>query len=178
VERPRRKVRFARLIDRRGRALGRPSAGAAFGGNLSLTWRSPRVICRIAKNGWRNLRRHLEPTSAPEPMGLPALSTTQRPFHPEGAGVALGIGKEVSWMREITLEDYKHALPVRCALGRQGHYRPTGQGGAAGRSHQERRLTAASCGTVPGAPAALISVSRPDAAPAVNNGTEEQHAYN
>jgi len=31
-------VRFARLIYRRVRALGRPLAGAAFGGNLSLTW--------------------------------------------------------------------------------------------------------------------------------------------
>jgi hypothetical protein len=30
-------VRFARLIHRRVRAFGRPSAGAAFGGNLSLT---------------------------------------------------------------------------------------------------------------------------------------------
>jgi hypothetical protein len=36
VERPRRKVRFARLIQRRGRDLGGPSARAAFGGNLSL----------------------------------------------------------------------------------------------------------------------------------------------
>jgi 2TM domain len=66
-------------------------------------------MCRIAKNRWRNLCRHLEPTSALQPMGLPALSTTQRPFHPEGVGVALGIGKEGSWMREITLEDYKQA---------------------------------------------------------------------
>jgi hypothetical protein len=31
-------VRFARLIHRRGRALGRPSAGAAFGGSPSLPW--------------------------------------------------------------------------------------------------------------------------------------------
>jgi hypothetical protein len=31
-------VRFARLMQRRGRDLGRPSAGAAFGGNPSLTW--------------------------------------------------------------------------------------------------------------------------------------------
>jgi hypothetical protein len=30
-------VRFARLIHRRGRAFGRPAAGAACGGNLSLT---------------------------------------------------------------------------------------------------------------------------------------------
>jgi hypothetical protein len=29
-------VRFARLIQRRGRDLGGPSARAAFGGNLSL----------------------------------------------------------------------------------------------------------------------------------------------
>jgi hypothetical protein len=29
-------VRFARLIDRRGRVLGGPSVRAAFGGNLSL----------------------------------------------------------------------------------------------------------------------------------------------
>jgi hypothetical protein len=33
--RPRRVVRFARLIDRRVRAFGRPSARAASGGNLS-----------------------------------------------------------------------------------------------------------------------------------------------
>jgi hypothetical protein len=36
VERPRRVVRFARLIHRPGRDLGRPSVGAACGGNLSL----------------------------------------------------------------------------------------------------------------------------------------------
>jgi hypothetical protein len=34
VERPRRKVRFARLIQRPGRVLGVPSARAACGGNL------------------------------------------------------------------------------------------------------------------------------------------------
>jgi hypothetical protein len=38
VERPRRKVRFARLIQRRGRDLGGPTVRAACGGNLSLTW--------------------------------------------------------------------------------------------------------------------------------------------
>jgi hypothetical protein len=38
VVRPRRVVRFARLIHRRGRVLGGPSARAAFGGNLSRTW--------------------------------------------------------------------------------------------------------------------------------------------
>jgi 2TM domain len=42
-------------------------------------------------------------------MGLPALPATLRPLHPEGVGEALGIGKEVSSMREITLEDYKRA---------------------------------------------------------------------
>jgi hypothetical protein len=36
-------VRFARLIDRRVRAFGRPLAGAACGGNLSLTWLPLRV---------------------------------------------------------------------------------------------------------------------------------------
>ena len=35
--RPRRKVRFARLIQRPGRVLGVPSARAAFGGNLKPT---------------------------------------------------------------------------------------------------------------------------------------------
>jgi hypothetical protein len=34
VVRPRRVVRFARLIDRRGRVLGGPAVRAAFGGNL------------------------------------------------------------------------------------------------------------------------------------------------
>jgi hypothetical protein len=38
VERPRRKERFARLIDRRDRVLGGPAVRAAFGGNLSLPW--------------------------------------------------------------------------------------------------------------------------------------------
>jgi 2TM domain len=42
-------------------------------------------------------------------MGLAALPTMLGPLHPEGAEVALGIGKEVSLMREITLEDYKRA---------------------------------------------------------------------
>jgi hypothetical protein len=36
VERPRRKVRFARLMYRRGRDFGGPSACAAFGSNLNL----------------------------------------------------------------------------------------------------------------------------------------------
>jgi hypothetical protein len=44
-----------------------------------------------------------------EPVGRPALSTSRWRLHPEGVGVALGIGKEVSWMRGITLEDYKRA---------------------------------------------------------------------
>jgi hypothetical protein len=43
VERPRRMVRFARLIQWGVRALGRPSAGAAFGGSLSLH-RFPRSV--------------------------------------------------------------------------------------------------------------------------------------
>jgi hypothetical protein len=38
VERPRRAVRFARLIDRRVHASGGLAVRAAFGGNLSLTW--------------------------------------------------------------------------------------------------------------------------------------------
>jgi hypothetical protein len=44
VERPRRVVRFARLIQRPGRVLGGPAVGAAFGGNLSLFWLPPSVI--------------------------------------------------------------------------------------------------------------------------------------
>jgi hypothetical protein len=36
VERPRRVVRFARLIQRLGRVLGGPAVRAAFGGNLIL----------------------------------------------------------------------------------------------------------------------------------------------
>lgn len=46
---------------------------------------------------------------APESMGRPTLPTKRRWLHPEGTGVALGIGEEVSWRREITLEDYKQA---------------------------------------------------------------------
>jgi len=42
-------------------------------------------------------------------MGHPALSTTRRRLHPEGAGMALSNGKEMSKMREITLADYKAA---------------------------------------------------------------------
>jgi hypothetical protein len=38
VERPRRVVRVARLIQRPGRVLGVPSARVAFGGNLGLPW--------------------------------------------------------------------------------------------------------------------------------------------
>jgi hypothetical protein len=44
VERPGRKVRFARLIHRPVRVLGVPSARAAFGGNLSLTWLPRKVV--------------------------------------------------------------------------------------------------------------------------------------
>jgi hypothetical protein len=44
VERPRRKERFARLIQRRGRDVGVPSARAAFAGNLSPPLSPPRVV--------------------------------------------------------------------------------------------------------------------------------------
>jgi hypothetical protein len=44
VVRPRRKVRFARLIDRRGRVLGGPAVRAACGGNLSLPWLPLEVV--------------------------------------------------------------------------------------------------------------------------------------
>jgi hypothetical protein len=43
VERPRRVVRFARLIHRRGRVLGGPAFRAASGGSLSLLWLLPAV---------------------------------------------------------------------------------------------------------------------------------------
>jgi hypothetical protein len=38
VERPHRKVRFARLIQRRVRDLGGPAVRAAYGGDLRLPW--------------------------------------------------------------------------------------------------------------------------------------------
>jgi hypothetical protein len=44
VERPRRKVRFARLIHRRSRVLGGPAVRAAFGGDRSLSWLPLRVV--------------------------------------------------------------------------------------------------------------------------------------
>jgi hypothetical protein len=44
VERPRRAVRFARLIHQPVRVLGVPSVRAAFGGNLSLPWWLLRVV--------------------------------------------------------------------------------------------------------------------------------------
>jgi hypothetical protein len=44
MERPRRVVRFARLIHRRGRVLGGPAVRAAFGGSLSLPWLLPMVV--------------------------------------------------------------------------------------------------------------------------------------
>ena len=50
----------------------------------------------------------LEPIAL-EPMGHPALSTTRRRLHPEDAEMALSIGKEMSKVREITLEYYKAA---------------------------------------------------------------------
>ena len=42
--RPRRVVRFARLIHRRVRVLGVPSARAAYVSNMSLTWLPRRVV--------------------------------------------------------------------------------------------------------------------------------------
>jgi hypothetical protein len=48
---PRRAVRFARLVHRRDRVLGRTCGPRAFGGNRSLTWLPPTVVeqeCRIA----------------------------------------------------------------------------------------------------------------------------------
>jgi hypothetical protein len=46
VERPRRAVRFARLMHRRVRVLGGPTVRAASGGNLSLAWLLPTVVRR------------------------------------------------------------------------------------------------------------------------------------
>jgi hypothetical protein len=43
VERPRRKVRFARLIQQRGRVVGVPAVRAAYGGDLNLPW-LPRTV--------------------------------------------------------------------------------------------------------------------------------------
>jgi hypothetical protein len=37
-------VRFARLMQRRGRVLGGPAVRAASGGHLSLSWPPPRVV--------------------------------------------------------------------------------------------------------------------------------------
>jgi hypothetical protein len=42
-------------------------------------------------------------------VGRVALSAVGRPTQYQGEAVALGIGGEVSWMREITLEDYRRA---------------------------------------------------------------------
>jgi hypothetical protein len=42
-------------------------------------------------------------------VGRVALSAVGRPTHYQGEAVALGIGGEVSWMREITLEDDRQA---------------------------------------------------------------------
>jgi hypothetical protein len=47
VERPGRVVRFARLIHRRGRDPGVPSARAACGGKLSLPWLLLRVVRHV-----------------------------------------------------------------------------------------------------------------------------------
>jgi hypothetical protein len=44
-----------------------------------------------------------------EPVGRSALLTGRWWLHPEGAEVAPGIGKERSWMRELTLEDDRQA---------------------------------------------------------------------
>jgi hypothetical protein len=48
VERPRRVVRFARLIHRRGRVLGGPAVRAAYGGNLNVAWWPPTVTPKDA----------------------------------------------------------------------------------------------------------------------------------
>jgi hypothetical protein len=44
VERPRRVVRFARLIQRRVRVLGGPAVRAGFGGSQMLPWLPRRVM--------------------------------------------------------------------------------------------------------------------------------------
>jgi hypothetical protein len=55
---PRRVVRFARLIHRRGRVAGGPAVRAAYGGNQSLFWLPLRVVprgCRVGAStlpGW------------------------------------------------------------------------------------------------------------------------------
>jgi hypothetical protein len=68
VDRPRRAVRFARLLQRRGRVLGGPAARAASGGSLSLAWlprsvegRTRPQVHRAGKRavGWRRLGRQV-----------------------------------------------------------------------------------------------------------------------
>jgi hypothetical protein len=54
VERPRRVVGFARLIQLSGRDLGEPAVCAACGGNPSLTWLPLRVVRMSAC--WTNCR--------------------------------------------------------------------------------------------------------------------------
>ena len=51
-------VPLVRLMHRWGRVLGGPSVRAAFGGNLSLTWLSRRVMRRIAERTQQSLRAH------------------------------------------------------------------------------------------------------------------------
>jgi hypothetical protein len=60
VERPRRMVRFARLIQRHGRDLGGPTARAASGGNPSLPWLPPRVV-RPGRRPSTSHQRHDRP---------------------------------------------------------------------------------------------------------------------
>ena len=67
VERPRRMVRFARLIHRRGRVLGGPSARAASGGNPIPPASPPRVVCSA-------------PCWCP-PTGMPAMERERRRRH-------------------------------------------------------------------------------------------------
>jgi len=66
-------VRFARLIHRRGRDLGGPSARAAFGGNLSLPWLPLAVMPRerrgVADAGTRSGRGFLMRTDWLGPSG-------------------------------------------------------------------------------------------------------------
>jgi len=135
VERPRRVVRFARLMQRRSRVLGRPLARAASGGNPSLPWLPRAVVPRMGLVLVLGVfvdphRPHPSPGGTPTVVGAP-------PNGPSGlSSRRVGPGPSSYW-DELRSGGKAHPKRVMTATGPAATVRSTRQTGA--RSSRHRR---------------------------------------
>jgi hypothetical protein len=144
VERPRRKVRFARLIHRRVRVLGGPTVRTACGGNLSLT-RLPRRVVRY-EHPSVSVTRMLQPKPCgtvhpfegpPRPSGEHGDSELNK--HQSGVQVACGNCRlPLDERSDHPIED-RHPCPRCGSVGRFFDAQLQGEVGLTSRMTAHRR---------------------------------------